>query len=77
MTKSTTKIKSRKSPSESSGLDRRSFFKGATLGISAGIAATALGTGEAAAASATETNENKSHYRLTDHVQRVYALARF
>ncbi len=67
----------RDSRTEPSGLDRRSFFKGAALGLGAGIAATGVNAATGAPATAATTDSDQGHYRLTDHVRRVYALARF
>ena len=70
--------KSGKTAGQKAEVDRRAFFKTATLGLGAGVAATAIETvaGDPAEAAAPE-DTGKSRYRLTDHVRRAYALARF
>ena len=55
---------------------RRAFFRTATIGASAaGVAALGLGAAKPAAARGTEGSV--AGYRETDHVKKVYALARF
>lgn len=57
--------------------ERRNFFTkaGAGLGV-AGVVATGLAGGAAQAKTGTDRGFKKSQYRETDHVRRVYELAR-
>ncbi len=56
-------------------MGRRAFLKTASLGVAASAGAAVIG-GEEPAAAAVPTKETGG-YRETDHVRRVYALARF
>lgn len=62
-----------------SGMDRRAFLRG---GLSAGAAGAVVVATAGAAGAATETpaeprDKPDAHYRETEHVRRVYDLARF
>ena len=61
---------------ESSRMGRRAFLKTASLGVAASAGAAVIGGGEEPAAAATP-DKKTGGYRETDHVRRVYALARF
>ncbi len=56
-------------------MGRRAFLKTASLGVAASAGAAVIGGEEAAAAAAPD--KKTGGYRETDHVRRVYALARF
>ena len=58
------------------GASRRSFFRAVGLGAGAAGALAVLGE-KAAAAEAAPAVEGAAGYRESDHVKRVYALARF
>lgn len=61
---------------EARGVDRRSFLRGAGIGAgAAGMAA--LVTSKTAEAAPADTGNKASGYRETEHVRRVYDLARF
>jgi len=59
--------------SENKTTDRRSFLKMASLGAASSIA---VATG-VQSASADETSQKASGYSETDHVRKVYELAKF
>ena len=65
-------------PSPEKTLDRRAFFRTASVSAVGGAAAVAIGheDGEAAPNS-TEANGERSRYRKTEHVRNAYKLARF
>ncbi len=65
-------------PSSEKTLDRRAFFRTATVSAVGGAAIVAIGDndGEAAPNSA-EANDDRSRYRETNHVRMAYKLARF
>lgn len=68
---------STRDPAHPAGLSRRRFLTGAGCGIgTAGVAAVSL-TLDPAAAEAVELDRPEPGYRETEHVKRVYALARF
>ena len=58
-----------------SRMGRRAFLKTASLGVAASAGAAVIGGGEAAAAA--PPDKKTGGYRETEHVRRVYALARF
>lgn len=60
---------------DSSRMGRRAFLKTASLGVAASAGAAVIGGEEAAAATAPD--KKTGGYRETEHVRRVYALARF
>lgn len=60
---------------EPSRMGRRAFLKTASLGVAASAGAAVIGGEEAVAAAAPD--KKTGGYRETDHVRRVYALARF
>ena len=70
--------KSRARENESSGrIGRRGFLKTAGLGVATAAGTAAMvgaGKGEAVAA---EPDRRGSGYRETEHIRRIYALARF
>ncbi len=64
--------------SQRPALARRELLKGAGLGVAAGVAAAAgLVAGAPAAAAETAEETDRSRYRETAHVRRVYDLSRF
>ena len=59
-------------------VNRRRFFRTAGVSAVSGVAALAIGNEQSEAASADpELNGDRSRYRETEHVRRVYQLARF
>ena len=59
-------------------IDRRGFFKTASVSTIGGAAALAVGNEESEAAPTNqESNGDRSRYRETEHVRRAYQLARF
>ncbi len=61
---------------EKTATSRRGFFRGTLLG--AGAAGALAVVGRAAGAAAPDTGaKTKAGYRETEHVKKVYALARF
>ena len=61
---------------------RREFLKkaavtGGAVTVAGAAAATAARTGEPAAAPVVETAPQSRGYRMTDHIERYYRLARF
>ena len=61
---------------------RREFLKraavtGGAVTVAAAAGAAAAGAGEPASAPAAETAPESRGYRMTDHVERYYRLARF
>ena len=56
---------------------RRSFLRGASLGIGAVTAVSVMGANQPAEATRPQTGERKAGYRETPHVRRVYELSRF
>ncbi len=61
---------------EKTATSRRGFFRGALLG--AGAAGALAVVGRAAGAAAPDADaKTKTGYRETEHVKKVYALARF
>ena len=54
---------------------RRAFFRNATLGLGAAGAALAGATSQSAEAKT--PSADKEGYRLTQHIKKVYELARF
>ena len=61
---------------------RREFLKraavtGGAVTVAAAAGATAAGAGEPASAPTAETAPESRGYRMTDHVERYYRLARF
>lgn len=70
-----TQIKRPSTEQDSSRMGRRAFLKTASLGVAASAGAAVIGDGEAAAAA--PPDKKTGGYRETEHVRRVYALARF
>ena len=64
------------SDQDSKAAARRRFLKLASLGAVAGTVAAAAGTRESEAA-AVEPEQGGKGYRETEHVKKVYELARF
>ncbi len=59
-------------------VNRRRFFRTAGVSAISGVAALAVGDKQSEAASSDpESNGDQSRYRETEHVRRVYQLARF
>lgn len=56
---------------------RRSFLRGASLGIGAVTAVSVVGANQPAEATRPQTGQRKAGYRETPHVRRVYELSRF
>ena len=56
---------------------RRSFLRGASLGVGAVTAVTVIDADQPAEATQPQTDERKAGYRETPHVRRVYELSRF
>ena len=70
----------KKTSSEPHG--RREFLKraavtGGAVTVAAAAGATAAGVGEPVSASTAETVPESRGYRMTDHIERYYRLARF
>ncbi len=70
-----TQIKRPSTEQDSGRMGRRAFLKTASLGVAASAGAAVIGGEEAAAAAAPD--KKTGGYRETEHVRRVYALARF
>ena len=65
-------------PSPEKTLDRRAFFRTATVSAFGGAAAVAIGHEDGQAAPQnSEGNSERSRYRKTEHVRQAYKLARF
>ncbi len=77
----TAKIRPTQLAPEGSGMDRRAFLKTASLGVAASAGAAALGADRSGAApaeaEAAEDGPRRGRARETEHVRRVYQLARF
>ncbi len=58
-------------------LNRRDFFRKASLGVGAAGAAVAGLSASKAKAAADKTSPRSAGYRETDHVKKYYELARF
>jgi hypothetical protein len=56
---------------------RRSFLRGASLGIGTVTAVSVMGANQPAEATRPQTGHRKAGYRETPHVRRVYELSRF
>jgi hypothetical protein len=65
----------KKNKDQSQGESRRSFFR--AIGLGAGAAGALAVLGEDAKAAEAVPQDGAAGYRETDHVKRVYALARF
>jgi nitrous oxide reductase len=70
-----TQIKRPSTKQDSGRMGRRAFLKTASLGVAASAGAAVIGGEETVAAAAPD--KKTGGYRETDHVRRVYALARF
>jgi hypothetical protein len=76
MTKATNNKDTEERGGEAAGLDRRAFLRGIGVGAGAAGVAAVAGTGEAEAAPSDDGRKSVG-YSETDHVRRVYDLARF
>ncbi|MDP6515710.1 MAG: formate dehydrogenase [Alphaproteobacteria bacterium] len=69
---------SRARETESSGrIGRRRFLKTASLGVAASAGAAAMAAVSSGKAEAAGPEQAQGGYRETDHIRRIYALARF
>ena len=65
-------------PSPDKLIDRRRFFKTASVGAIGGAAALAISSNESEAVAANpKATGDRSRYRETEHVRTAYRLARF
>ena len=65
-------------PSPDKSIDRRRFFKTASVGAIGGAASLAIGSNESEAVAADpKATGDRSRYRETEHVRTAYRLARF
>ena len=70
-------IKSQK-PTPDKSIDRRRFFKAASVGAIGGAAALVVNTNETEAVAVdTKATGDRNRYRETEHVRQAYQLARF
>jgi hypothetical protein len=68
----------RRDKDKRAGLARRDFLKTAGLGVAAGLGAATLGAGTAAGEAVhASADHRRGRYRESEHVRRVYELARF
>ena len=65
-------------PTPDKSIDRRRFFKAASVGAIGGAAALVVNTNKTEATAAdTEATGDRNRYRETEHVRQAYQLARF